>query len=108
MDDPRWIAACAEFESLGESTVRAAVTGGDWKSVPPKHAFAIEWCRLKDEARAAASSAKRDAREEETLSIAREAMRAVRKDRYIAIAAITIAAIAAHKEIIWLVSSVIS
>ena len=74
-----------------------------------------EWLRRKDVEREDARVAVRDAREEETLSIAKEAnkiarsiRRDVRIDRAMAIAAIIIAAIAANKEIRWLISFVIN
>jgi hypothetical protein len=97
MDDPRFISACEEFEKLGESAVRSAITTGEFKvSNPsiPRHSFAVEWCRLKDLARSESSIA--------------DIRRDVRIDRYIAIAAVIIAAIAAHKEIKWLITSLIS
>jgi hypothetical protein len=104
-----------EFEALDEDGVRTKLASNEWALLPTKSGLAELWLKSKDDARAAASSAKRDAREDETLAIAREAnsiardaLRAVRKDRYIAIAAIIIAAIAAHKEIKWLITSVIS
>jgi len=77
-----------------------------------------EWLRRKDEERGLASSSKRDAREEETLSIAKEANRIASsaltearfanrsrwKDRISTIIAIIIAATAAREDIIWLIS----
>ena len=61
----------------------------------PRLAAATEWCRLKDEERAAASSAKRDAREEETLSIARRALANSERANRIATIAIICSVIAA-------------
>ena len=99
----------SELDALGEDEVRVrfSVTK-QFGDVGPKHELTKLWLAHKD-------SAKRDAREEKTLkiakeanSIARSASREVRKDRIIAIAAIIIAAIAAHEEIMWLISSVIS
>uniref|UniRef100_A0A6M3LWQ4 Uncharacterized protein n=1 Tax=viral metagenome TaxID=1070528 RepID=A0A6M3LWQ4_9ZZZZ len=80
-----------------------------------------EWLRRKEEERALDSSSKRDAREEETLSIAREANRIASnalseakranrsrwKDRAMTIIAIIIAAIAARADIMWLISALI-
>ena len=59
------------FDSLGESQVRMQFedASGD------VGVQAREWLTLKELERSAASAAKRDAREEETLSIAREANR---------------------------------
>ena len=106
---------CSQFDKEGESAIRIAVESSTWQYDPPTRAAAIEWLRLKDVERVSEASAKRDTREEETLaiakeanSIARSASREVRKDRIIAIAAIIIAAISAHKEIKWLIWSVIS
>jgi hypothetical protein len=96
----------ADFEKQGESAVRIATLSPAWNNDRYRLGMATEWLRLKDEERALAASKLRDAREEETLSIAREAneiarrsSREVRKDRLIAIAAVIIAAIAARKEI---------
>jgi hypothetical protein len=99
----------ADFEKQGESAVRIATFSPAWNNDRYRLGMATEWLRLKDEERALAASKLRDAREEETLSIAREAneiarrsSREVRKDRLIAIAAViiaAIAAIAARKEI---------
>ena len=59
-----------EFERQGESWVRIQIDTGSWESFDkPRLAVAKEWCRLKAEERAAASSAKRDVREKETLSM---------------------------------------
>ncbi len=57
------------------------------------------WLRSKQVVAEREAASKRDAREEETLFIAREANDIARKDRYIAIAAMTIAAIAAREDI---------
>lgn len=96
----------SDFEKQGESAVRIATLSPAWNNDRVTLGMATEWLRLKDEERALAASKLRDAREAETLSIAREAndiarlsFRAVRKDRYIAIAAVIIAAIAAREEI---------
>lgn len=53
---------------------------------------AQEWLRRKEEARATASSAKRDAREEETLSIARSALSNSKRANAIAVTAIVLSA----------------
>jgi hypothetical protein len=85
----------AELDALGEDEVRVrfSVTK-QFGDVGPKHELAKLWLARKD-------SAKRDAREERTLSLASRANR-------IAYIAVIIAAIAAHKEIKLLISSVIS
>ena len=64
----------AELDSLGEDEVRARIAIQRYSGANYERPLAEEWLRLKDEARALASSAKRDAREEETLSIARNAL----------------------------------
>ena len=80
--------AFAEFEALGEAEVRKRSMCGDLHTM--KQEPARVWLALK-----AASS---------ITAIRRD----VRIDRYIAVTAVIIAAIAAHKEIRWLISSVIS
>ena len=90
----------SEFALLGEENARM-VDPGAHIAPSDKVIFLRVWLAMLE-------SAKRDAREEETLAIAKSAKASVKYDRYIAIAAIIIAAIAAHKEIKWLVSSVMS
>jgi hypothetical protein len=62
----------ALFKKLGESEVRVQLEHWQERS-RTKYRYAQEWLRLKDEERALASSSKRDAREEETLKLARRA-----------------------------------
>lgn len=85
----------SELDELGEDEVRVrfSVTK-QFGDVGAKHELTKLWLADKRDAREAASMAK--------------IRRDVRIDRYIAIAAVIIAAIAAHKEIKWLISSVIS
>jgi len=64
----------AEFERQSESSVRHAVMAGEYDGSSSRLAAATEWLRLKDELRAAESAARQDIREEEALSIAREAL----------------------------------
>ena len=120
MDDKKLSSYFKEFDELGESFVRSMIASSAWdlKFDKSKHGAAVEWARRKDEERAFASSSKRDAREEETLSIAKEANRIASfaleearlanrsrwKDRMITIAAIIIAAIAARQDIMWFIS----
>ncbi len=94
-----------DLEAKGERSVSDDLDSGkygDQRLAPA--AFVSAWLADKE-----------FARREEAISIARDAnaialraMAAVRYDRYITIAAVIIAAIAAHKEINWLVSSVMS
>jgi hypothetical protein len=93
-EDSRYKEFCKEFEKSGESGVRVGILTGEFKSTPLKHECAIEWCRRQEENRIIASSSKRDEREIKTL--------------WIAIAAMVIAAISAHKDIMWLITSFIS
>lgn len=66
----------SELKQVGVDGLRAHIEAGTWKAGSPfKHGEAIEAVRRFDASIAAASSAKRDAREEETLSIAKEANR---------------------------------
>jgi hypothetical protein len=58
----------ALFEKMGESEVRVQLEQWQERS-RTKYRYAQEWLRLKDEERALASSSKRGAREEETLSL---------------------------------------
>ena len=83
-------------ESLGESVVRKGLVAGDFGDTPTyfDRLVAERWLSAKDHASATAASTKRDKREQRTL--------------YIAIAAMVIAAMSAHKEIKWLITSLIS
>lgn len=65
----------SELKQVGVDGLRTHVEAGTWKTSSPfKHGEAIEVIRRFDVSKAAASSAKRDSREEETLSIARRAL----------------------------------
>lgn len=98
----------AKLEAVGEDQVRINLIKKVYGDHGAKCELVLEWLRRKEEARALEASAKRDAREEETLAIAKSTKASVRYDRYIAIAAIMIAAIAAHKEVMWLISLIMS
>ncbi len=99
-----------------ELEVRDRIAHGQYNA---QHlAIAQEWLRRKEEARLAASSAKRDAREKETLSIAKEAnaiarsqavaaARSARYAMYAAVIAAIGAIIAAKAEIYELISKVL-
>lgn len=103
----------SDLEALGEDKVLLAYKVEQrWGSPPGQRAVLVElWLKSKEDERALAASAKRDAREEETLSIAKEANRiaseaefAARKQaRYAMYAAIVAAtaAIVSAKEDIW-------
>lgn len=65
----------AEFESAGEDAVRFALSANQYKIFALKVPHAKEWLRLKEEYRASQESSSRKDREEETLSIAKEANR---------------------------------
>ena len=75
------------FEKLGESQVRMQFS----KQSDDVGVQAREWLLLKEQERAAASSAKRDKREERTLAIAADASRWARWAAIIAVIAIAIA-----------------
>ena len=66
-----------ELNELGEESVRTKIASREWsaESAPTKLSLAEEWLKSKDDARSAAAEARRAAREDETLSIAREANR---------------------------------
>lgn len=86
----------AAFESHGETYVRVlAQQGGDIGA--QASAWLAEQQALRDEA----ATSKRDAREEETLAIAKEANDIARSNRHIAIAAAVIAIASAIAQIIW-------
>lgn len=64
----------SELRQIGLNGIRVAIESGAWKAGSPgKHGEAVEVVRRFNAAEAATSSAKRDAREEETLSIAKRA-----------------------------------
>ena len=106
----------ARLEAMPLEQARRELASGTFGGIgSPNHTFASSWLAAKE-------AEFRDAREAETLSIAKEAnslarevnsrtsmidcftRRAVLKDRIIAIAAIIIAAIAAREDIIWFIS----
>jgi hypothetical protein len=94
----------AHLEKLGVEGVLLEMAKGDGRLGRPGSELRADieyWLNLKRTERDLASSAKRDARELKTLALASRA-------NLIAISAVIIAAIAAHTEIMWLVSSVIS
>lgn len=88
------IATC---ESLGETEVRANLLAGAFGNTPdhPHRRVVEDWLRSKELKRNSDTSAKRDAREEETLAIAREANDIARSASFAASAAAS-AAIAAN------------
>ena len=62
----------SEFKPLGVDELRAHVAAGIWKTISPLlHGEAVEVIRRFDASVSADASAKRDAREEKTLVIAR-------------------------------------
>jgi hypothetical protein len=63
----------AELGVLGEPEVRSRLAHGSWNG--RRKAYVEEWLRLKEAERESIASNLRDAREEETLSIAKEANR---------------------------------
>jgi hypothetical protein len=65
-----------ELKKIGVDRLRAHIKAGTWeKNSPQKHGEAIEVVRRFDASKAEEASAMRDVREEETLSIAKEANR---------------------------------
>jgi hypothetical protein len=78
----------SELKQVGIDGLRTHVEAGTWKTLSPfKHGEAIEVVRRFDASKAEAASAKRDAREEETLSIAKEANDIARSASFAASAA---------------------
>ena len=81
----------AELEELGESEVRAMLARGDgWATLENRRAVAHGWLQSREAARAAAASARSEARAEENLSISRRALRNSERATRIAISAITL------------------
>lgn len=62
-----------ELETLGEKAVREKMAHHYWSPIPSKESFALYWLSCIDKERDIEASLRRDAREEETLSIAKEA-----------------------------------
>ena len=92
-EDTRHAAWRAEFEALGEEAVRM-IDGGSQAAPDDRIRFARAWLKQREDSRTDAASARRDAREEETLSIARKALRNSKIANLIAIAAAIIVIIA--------------
>ena len=91
----------ARLEAMGEDSVRNGLLQG----IPPadgsEHRLAVEgWLRRKEDERAAASSARKEAREEESLSISRKALANSRLATRIAISAIVLSITMAIQKII--------
>ena len=79
----------AELETLGEPAVRNMLAMGNAGAVGTDHRLAVEsWLESKVRERAEASASRRDAREEESLSISRKALRNSERATRIAISAI--------------------
>jgi hypothetical protein len=97
-----------KLDEVGEEQVRINFIKKIYGDHGAKRELVLEWLFIKEETRALEASAKREALEEEILSIARSASIKVRNYRIIAIVAIIIAVIAAHEEIMWLISSFMS
>lgn len=97
----------AEFESVGEDAVRLAISTNQYKIFALKVPHAQEWLRLKEESRASQESSGRKDREEEALSIAKEANRialsAARWAMWAAIIAIIAIVIATKDQILALI-----
>jgi len=66
----------ARLDAVDELTVRESLAAGRYNEQHAK--LAHEWLRRKEEERVSASAAKRDAREEEALSIARDSAASAR------------------------------
>ena len=92
----------SELDALGEEDVRVrfSVTK-QFGDVGTKHELTKLWLKRFEDSRASEAANKRDAREDKTLRLASRA-------NIIAYIAVIIAAIAAHKEITALISSVMS
>ena len=85
-------------ESIGEAAVRTGLVAGDFGDTPTyfDRLVAERWLAAKDNASASASTARRDAREEETLSISRKALRVANTANILAAIATLVAVIALY------------
>ena len=101
----------AELEALGEEKVRENYERRIYGDGGDKRALVKLWLERQEAAR-------RRARDQEALDLAKEAndiaksnsveiQKEIRKDRILVIVAIIIAAIAAHEEIKWLISAIL-
>jgi hypothetical protein len=90
-----WESFRAELESLGEAKVRELRARGELSSLWDAELDA--WLTHKAHVQAEAAASRREAREEETLSIARKALR----NSQWATAIATMAMIVAAKDVIW-------
>jgi len=95
----------AKLNEVGEQQVRTNFINNIYGNHGAKRELVLEWLLTKEETRAQQASAKPDTQAEESLSIERSASTKVRNYRTITIVAIIIAVIAAHEEIMWLISS---
>jgi hypothetical protein len=94
----------AHLEELGYEGVLAEMAKGEGRLGRPGSQVREEiehWLKLKEEQRSSVSAAKRDAREEETLSIARKASR---RSMWANIIALTAAIVAAKDQILSAIS----
>lgn len=96
-DDPNKF--FASLEECGEADVRNRLALKVW-SDPRTVALAEEWLRSKDADRASSSAERKEAREVETLSIARKALRNSRLASSIAIMAMILSTIMAIQKLI--------
>jgi hypothetical protein len=102
-----------QLEELGESTVRELQSSGHWGADHMHHhKWAAAWLSSKDRARSEAFSNKRDAREEETLEIAREANSIARSASLAATAAAAAASeanvIARHNRLVAIAAAIVA
>jgi len=98
-----------KLDVVGEDQVRINLIKKIYGDHGAKRELVLEWLFRKEVAREQEVSAKHDEDilyNEEILSIKRSAAIEIRNYRIIAITAIIIAIIAAHEEIMWLISSV--
>lgn len=96
----------SRLEAMGEDAVRNGLLQG----IPPadgsEHRSAVEgWVKMKEAERSSAASTRKEAREEETLSIARKALSNSRLATRIAISAIALSIIMAIQKVIELYSA---
>ncbi|MBI4192846.1 MAG: hypothetical protein HY525_20225 [Betaproteobacteria bacterium] len=93
-----------ELDRLGEREVRAILARGDqWANLENRRNTANDWLRAKEEERSSAAAARKEVREEESLSISRRALANSERATRISIIAILLSGVVAIVEVIkWL------
>ena len=92
-----------ELDRLGEREVRAILARGEWANFTNRRNIANDWLRAKEEERSSAAAARKEVRDEESLSISRRALANSERATRISIIAILLSVVVAIVEVIkWL------